>query len=152
MIREEYRDKDTGEAYITRNVVDGETTVNEIAQVTDKTTRELCKFLQDVVDSGGELPDGLIKAIRKIDEETKGEKMNRQENNIGANNKTSVTIYEGGMKVKDTMTGVEGTITAWCHYYGVETDNVRITYKSDNGVIIEDWVSVSRLAEVSDDE
>lgn len=55
MIREEYRDKDTGEAYIIRNVVDGETTVNELAQVTNKTVRELCWFLQRVVDSGGEL-------------------------------------------------------------------------------------------------
>lgn len=81
-----------------------------------------------------------------MEEETKGEKMNKQENNINANNETSITIYEGGMKVKDTMTGVEGTITAWCHYYGVETDQVRITYKSGNGAIIEDWVSVGRLA------
>ena len=60
-------------------------------------------------------------------------------------NEITVEIMEEGTRVRDTITGVEGYVTAWCHYYGHDTDQVRVSYKSDTGTLIEDWIAISRL-------
>lgn len=61
--------------------------------------------------------------------------------------KVKISIIEAMKRanVKDKVTGVKGVVTAYCHYYGDDIDQVRMTYSSENGAIIEDWLPITRL-------
>lgn len=65
---------------------------------------------------------------------------------------TRIEIIDYGTKVRDKITGVEGIVTAFGHYYGQETDSYRIEYKNGNGALCADWVFEKRLEIVKEAE
>ena len=55
------------------------------------------------------------------------------------------TRFSYGEQVKDIVTGVTGTITAFAYYFDKDTDKYLISYKNENGSLIEDWLAEKRL-------
>lgn len=50
-----------------------------------------------------------------------------------------------GVKVKDTISGVVGTVTAFAAYHGGDPTRYRLTYATSVGGICDDWIEEHRL-------
>ncbi len=54
-----------------------------------------------------------------------------------------------GQRVKDKITGICGTVTGYCYYWGEETSAFLVERIDKNGNVIKDWFSVDRLESTS---
>lgn len=58
-------------------------------------------------------------------------------------------IFKYGEVVKDRITGVEGVITGFAHYYEREPDCYLIDYRTANGALCRDWINEARLIRIN---
>lgn len=60
-------------------------------------------------------------------------------------------VYEYGALVKDIVTGYEGKVTAFCHYYGRQERQYLVEGIDATGRPIEEWVKESRMVKMEED-
>lgn len=56
------------------------------------------------------------------------------------------TKFNYGDKVKDLITGGEGTVIGIAYYYEKDSTRYLISYLSNTGCVVEDWILENRLS------